>query len=108
MPTSPNPPAAETSLQDDEFLLCPTCGYDLRGTLDDRYSECRTLIDPESHCLQPLHKVTFPPLPIGERKDHSTRSSHMRLSEMLKPQNIKIGLAGKTKSEAISELVNLL
>jgi len=32
----------------------------------------------------------------------------MRLSEMLKPQNIKIGLAGKTKSEAISELVNLL
>jgi len=32
----------------------------------------------------------------------------MRLSEMLKPHNIKIGLAGKTKSEAISELVNLL
>src|SRR5438552_19030925 len=32
----------------------------------------------------------------------------MRLSEMLKPQNIKVGLAAKSKTEAISELVNLL
>src|SRR5688572_27405188 len=32
----------------------------------------------------------------------------MRLSEMLKPQNIRIGLAATTKNEAIAELVNLL
>lgn len=32
----------------------------------------------------------------------------MRLSEILKPQNIKVPLEAKTKSEAISELVNLL
>src|SRR3982750_4068542 len=32
----------------------------------------------------------------------------MRLSELLKPQNIKLGLAARNKSEAISELVNLL
>ena len=32
----------------------------------------------------------------------------MRLSEILKPQNIKVPLEGKTKSEAIAELVNLL
>ena len=32
----------------------------------------------------------------------------MRLSEMLKPQNIKVGMAAKTKTEAISELVSLL
>lgn len=32
----------------------------------------------------------------------------MRLSEMLKPQNIKLGLEAKTKTDAISELVNLL
>lgn len=32
----------------------------------------------------------------------------MRLSEILKPQNIKVPLEAKTKTEAISELVNLL
>src|SRR6187455_3147423 len=32
----------------------------------------------------------------------------MRLSELLKPANIKLPLEGKTKSECISELVNLL
>ena len=32
----------------------------------------------------------------------------MRLSELLKPQNIKLGLAAKNKSEAIAELVTLL
>ena len=32
----------------------------------------------------------------------------MRLSEMLKPQNIRIGLTATTKNEAIAELVNLL
>src|SRR5437016_14133445 len=32
----------------------------------------------------------------------------MRLSELLKPQNIKLGLAARNKNEAISELVNLL
>src|SRR6266550_4687042 len=32
----------------------------------------------------------------------------MRLSELLKPQNIKLGLAAKTKNEAIAELVTLL
>jgi mannitol/fructose-specific phosphotransferase system IIA component (Ntr-type) len=32
----------------------------------------------------------------------------MRLSEILKPQNIKVPLEAKTKSEAIGELVNLL
>ena len=32
----------------------------------------------------------------------------MRLTEILKPQNIKVPLAAKTKTEAISELVELL
>jgi len=32
----------------------------------------------------------------------------MRLTEILKPQNIKVPLESKTKSEAIAELVNLL
>jgi len=32
----------------------------------------------------------------------------MRLSELLKPQNIKLGLAARNKNEAIAELVNLL
>ena len=32
----------------------------------------------------------------------------MRLSELLKPQNIKLGLAARNKSEAIAELVGLL
>ena len=32
----------------------------------------------------------------------------MRLSEMLKPQNIKLALEGKTKNDAIKELVDLL
>jgi fructose-specific phosphotransferase system IIA component len=32
----------------------------------------------------------------------------MRLSEMLKPQNIKLGLTATTKTEAIHELVDLL
>jgi fructose-specific phosphotransferase system IIA component len=32
----------------------------------------------------------------------------MRLTELLKPENIKIPLDAKTKTEAISELVNLL
>src|SRR5688572_1297465 len=32
----------------------------------------------------------------------------MRLSEILKPQNIKVPLAAKTKSEAIAELVQVL
>jgi mannitol/fructose-specific phosphotransferase system IIA component (Ntr-type) len=32
----------------------------------------------------------------------------MRLSEMLKPQNIKLALEAKAKADAISELVNLL
>lgn len=32
----------------------------------------------------------------------------MRLSEILKPQDIKINLAAKTKTEAIAELVDLL
>ena len=32
----------------------------------------------------------------------------MRLTEILKPQNIKVPLAAKTKTEAISELVDLL
>ena len=32
----------------------------------------------------------------------------MRLSEILKPQNIKVPLEAKTKAEAIGELVNLL
>jgi fructose-specific phosphotransferase system IIA component len=32
----------------------------------------------------------------------------MRMTETLKPQNIKIGMAAATKAEAISELVNLL
>ena len=32
----------------------------------------------------------------------------MRLTEILKPQNIKVPLAGKTKNEAIAELVGLL
>ena len=32
----------------------------------------------------------------------------MRLSEMLKPENIKLGLEAKTKTDAIGELVNLL
>lgn len=32
----------------------------------------------------------------------------MRLSEMLKPENIKLGLEAKGKTEAISELINLL
>ena len=32
----------------------------------------------------------------------------MRLSEILKPQNIKVPLAAKSKSEAIAELVQLL
>src|SRR5204863_2148648 len=32
----------------------------------------------------------------------------MRLSELLKPENIKLGLAAKNKNEAIAELVTLL
>ena len=32
----------------------------------------------------------------------------MRLTEILKPQDIKIPLEAKTKTEAIAELVNLL
>src|SRR5579859_4821771 len=32
----------------------------------------------------------------------------MRLTDILKPQNIKVPLAAKTKNEAIGELVNLL
>lgn len=32
----------------------------------------------------------------------------MRLTDILKPQNIQLPLAGKTKNEAIGELVNLL
>src|SRR5262245_30078196 len=32
----------------------------------------------------------------------------MRLSEMLKPENIKLGLEAKTKTDAINELVSLL
>ncbi len=32
----------------------------------------------------------------------------MRLTEILKPQNIKVPLEAKTKSDAIAELVNLL
>jgi len=32
----------------------------------------------------------------------------MRLSELLKAQNIKLGLAARNKNEAIAELVNLL
>ena len=32
----------------------------------------------------------------------------MRLSELLKPQNIKLGLAARNKNEAIAELINLL
>src|ERR1051325_7661239 len=32
----------------------------------------------------------------------------MRLSQLLKPQNMKLGLAAKNKTEAISELVTLL
>lgn len=32
----------------------------------------------------------------------------MRLTDILKPQNIQVPLAGKTKNEAIGELVNLL
>ena len=32
----------------------------------------------------------------------------MRLSELLKPQNIKLGLTARNKNEAIAELVNLL
>jgi mannitol/fructose-specific phosphotransferase system IIA component (Ntr-type) len=32
----------------------------------------------------------------------------MRLSEMLKPENIKLGLEAKTKTDAITELVSLL
>ena len=32
----------------------------------------------------------------------------MRMSEILKPQNIKISMAATTKAEAIAELVNLL
>ena len=32
----------------------------------------------------------------------------MRLTDLLKPQNIKIPLEAKTKTEAIAELVNLL
>src|SRR4051794_39892185 len=32
----------------------------------------------------------------------------MRLSEMLKPENIKLGLEARTKTDAISELVKLL
>lgn len=32
----------------------------------------------------------------------------MRLTEILKPQNIKVPLEGKTKTDAITELVNLL
>ena len=32
----------------------------------------------------------------------------MRLSEMLKPENIKLGLAAKNKNDAIRELVDLL
>lgn len=36
---SPAPPA------DDESLLCPFCGYDLRATLSDRCSECGHPID---------------------------------------------------------------
>src|ERR1051325_6154318 len=40
-----NPSAAEASLDDDESLLCPNCGYDLRGTFVDRCSECGTAID---------------------------------------------------------------
>jgi fructose-specific phosphotransferase system IIA component len=32
----------------------------------------------------------------------------MRLTEILKPQNIKVPLVAKTKSEAIAELVNML
>ena len=32
----------------------------------------------------------------------------MRLTDLLKPENIKIPLDAKTKTEAISELVNLL
>ena len=32
----------------------------------------------------------------------------MRMSEILKPQNIKISMAATTKAEAIGELVNLL
>jgi mannitol/fructose-specific phosphotransferase system IIA component (Ntr-type) len=34
--------------------------------------------------------------------------SCMRLSEIIKPQNIKVPLVGKNKAEAIEELVNLL
>ena len=32
----------------------------------------------------------------------------MRLSELLKPQNIKLGLAARNKKDAIAELINLL
>lgn len=32
----------------------------------------------------------------------------MRLTELLKPQNIKLGLEARTKADAIAELVNLL
>src|SRR5438105_11152979 len=36
------------------------------------------------------------------------RGNAMRLSEILKPQNIKLPLEARTKSEAIKELVDLL
>jgi hypothetical protein len=39
------PPPATTTTDDPDALLCPACGYDLRGTSGDRCSECGATID---------------------------------------------------------------
>src|SRR5947207_12418956 len=55
MAESSTPSTTAISLDDDESLLCPTCGYDLRGTSVDRCSECGTAIDRAT-----LRKSNFP------------------------------------------------
>src|SRR5437016_1571241 len=56
----------------------------------------------------PLGPDTIRHLLLGTDSGHCVEPSIMRLTEILKPANIKIPLQAKTKTEAISELVNLL
>lgn len=38
----------ESLAEEEESLLCPACGYDLRGRIEERCSECGAAIDAES------------------------------------------------------------
>ncbi|MCY2951731.1 MAG: hypothetical protein NTU53_07105 [Planctomycetota bacterium] len=43
--TQANPPSSSAQLPDEDAPLCPACGYDLRGTVGDRCSECGETFD---------------------------------------------------------------